>query len=354
MRILDSCLKPYRLPLRETWRSQHGEIKARHGWIVRIGTDSGETGYGDCAPLPEAGTEKPADAIRWLTRKLSLLHNLPPEAALEKLSHVGEESAARYALETALLDLVSQGEQKRLGQWLNQAAVDRIPVSASAGTLDENAITRSRIYLDQGFTTLKFKVGTQSLQQELGWLDQLDEMLPAGITLRLDANQAWSMQQARHFLQNLPPRVESVEEPLSHPGIDDLGALQAETHAAITLDESLAGQRTDTLIAHCPVRRLVIKPAVIGGLIPSLALIQQAEERKIECLITSMLESAIGLGASAHLAAAIHGQEPSLAHGLATGCWLTEDTAKPLKLENGMLILPKVPGLGLSPNNNFA
>ena len=62
----------------------------------------------------------------------------------------------------------------------------------------------------------------------------------------------------------------------------------------------------------------------------------------MEVVITSVVDSAIGVAAAAQLAAAI---DPSRAHGLATGSWLARDVAPPLVVREGMLVLPDAPGL---------
>jgi L-alanine-DL-glutamate epimerase-like enolase superfamily enzyme len=71
----------------------------------------------------------------------------------------------------------------------------------------------------------------------------------------------------------------------------------------------------------------------------------------MEVVITSVVDSAIGVGAAAQLAAAIGGTQ---AHGLATGAWLAEDVAPPALIRAGKLALPDGPGLGIVPDRQFA
>ncbi len=62
MHIASGRLIPYSLPLRHAWRTNRGTLRQRDGWIVQLTTDTGLLGHGDCAPLPEAGTE----TLPWL------------------------------------------------------------------------------------------------------------------------------------------------------------------------------------------------------------------------------------------------------------------------------------------------
>jgi L-alanine-DL-glutamate epimerase-like enolase superfamily enzyme len=63
-------------------------------------------------------------------------------------------------------------------------------------------------------------------------------------------------------------------------------------------------------------------------------------------VLTSVVESAVGVTAAAHLAVAL---VPDIAHGLATLDWLTADVAVGPVLRHGRLLLHDGPGLGLTP-----
>jgi o-succinylbenzoate synthase len=346
MKIRSVRLLPYRLPLRQPWRNRHGMIHERTGWIVELTTDSGMLGLGDCAPLRAAGTEAASDAENWLHQYLPQIRLLTPSEALELLPLSCPAPAARCALETALLDLISQSEACSLHRWLDPRAVESIGINASAGSLDASVASRCRSLTDRGFRTLKLKVGVFRPEQELERLHRLDRQLPAQIQLRLDANGAWAMEEAKRFLAGMPQRVESLEEPLTSPRPGELAVLQARTQAALALDESLPGMPVNTLLNNPPVKRLVLKPTVLGGLLPAMALARQAAQAGMQTLVTSTLESAIGIRAAVQLAAAIPQPEP-LDHGLATSEWLTTDIMPAPEIVKGRISLPQMPGLGI-------
>jgi L-alanine-DL-glutamate epimerase-like enolase superfamily enzyme len=70
----------------------------------------------------------------------------------------------------------------------------------------------------------------------------------------------------------------------------------------------------------------------------------------MQCVVTSSIDSACGVLAAAHLAAAL---DNGLAHGLATSSWLTADTGTPPTITNGRLALPDTPGLGFVADNTL-
>ena len=131
---------------------------------------------------------------------------------------------------------------------------------------------------------------------------------------------------------------------MAEPNSVFLQNLQATVAFPLAIDES-----TDLLDAnffrHPPVRRLVIKPAR-HGLLASVELALRARASGLEVIVTSSLESACGLLACAHLAAAV---APAAVHGLATADWLAADTGTPPAIVGGRLQLPTVPGLGFQP-----
>ena len=192
-----------------------------------------------------------------------------------------------------------------------------------------------------GFTVLKIKVGLNDPLTELAQLRALARLLPTGVSLRLDANGAWDIATAQRMLDGLAELpIEALEEPLRQPDVAQFAALQQRVTFPLARDESL----------HIPVaqfpRRIVLKPAAIGGMRRTLALAQQAQAAGCEVVITSVIDSAAGLWATAQLAAACASPIP---HGLATAAWLATDVGIAPQPQRGQLQLPMTPGSGFSP-----
>lgn len=346
MQITASQLIPYRLPLRRPWRSAHGVITHRAGWLVRLASDTGLVGFGDCAPLPEAGTETPELALEHLQTQLPLLRGVTPLFALDGMEGVGFRTpAARCALETALLDLIAQQAGVALAHEMNAHAPLAVRVNAALGVLDDGVSGRAREAADAGFSVLKLKIGLAAPEIELAALHRLVAGLPPGVTLRLDANGAWSRDQAQGFIEGLAGLpVESLEEPLAQPDIGGLAYLQALAPFPLAVDESLGQLDLDALLASLAVRRLVLKPMALGGVRPAYALACRAAAAGMQCVATSSVDSAVGVAAATHLAAALGN---GLAHGVATASWLSQDVGKSPHLANGWVYLDNaMSGLG--------
>ena len=416
-------IRPYALPLRQPWTSAHGTRTERRGWLLQVQA-AGVRGYGDCAPLPEAGTE--AEAVAEVALRLwqsrlpgqSLAALLDPsrqspygEACSVSLKTpspqpsptggegvrepadtlpallsgakvgaqyvdlastppgIGLTPAADFALESALADLAARLAGVTLRRWLAPEANDRVPVNATLGTLRDQTPARIAAACQAGYRVLKLKVGLDAPETEIAHLRELASHLPPGVRLRLDANGAWDYDQAARLidqLNDLP--IESLEEPLKSlevplkvPDWQALRRLQAQARFALALDESLhlppppmeniaavALHPVDNFLSagDPPVRRLVLKPAAVGGLLRTLYLAREAAHLGLEVVLTSLIESAAGLWPSLQLAAAIASPIPQ---GLATSHWLAHDLGQVPDPERGHIWLGQDSGSGFIP-----
>lgn len=348
MRLTHCTVTPYRLPLRQPWITARGGFAVREGWLVRLVTDAGLIGYGDCAPLPQAGTESMDSAAACLSRWAVTLPGLSLEVALGRIAaSVVEAPAACCGLETALLDLLAQQARLSLARWLNPRSSAAVKVNAVLGGLDSQTVERALAAVAEGYSVLKLKVGLAAGHEEIPLLHDLVRCLPADVSLRLDANCAWNEKEAEDFLgalAGLP--VESVEDPLTNPDMAGWSRLQATVPFPLAADESLRIMGADTVFNQPPVRRVVLKPMVLGGLGAALALARQAREAGVECVVTTTVDSAVGVAAALHLAAAVGND---LAHGLATSAWLLRDVGSAPLVVEGVSRLGSDPGLGCCP-----
>ncbi|NEV64027.1 o-succinylbenzoate synthase [Thiorhodococcus minor] len=341
-------IHPYDLPLRRPWESAKGRFARRYGFMVQVRSET-FSGFGDCAPLPDAGTEELEQAEQQLPELQERLRGTKPESMMEEIgSDLDAFPATRFALECALLDLIGKRARVSLRRYLSTTARDRLPVNIAAGPLASVTAETIRGYYEQGFRVLKIKVGIEEPETELERLMDLFQLIPPDVGLRLDANGAWSFDQAKTVVDRLARLpIESLEEPLRDPTSEQLAELQSGTPFPIARDESLRRQLdTETDMASLGVRRLILKPAVIGGLRRTLDVARAATDAGMEVVITSLIETAAGLWPTAQLAAATRSSIP---HGLSTSYWLAQDLGSAPTLKDGFIQLPLSAGSGFAP-----
>lgn len=333
----------------------------------------GLIGYGDCAPLPAAGTETYEAAGAALERLIARLPGLDVETRraedieallteLDAANDMAATPAVRFALECALADLASHRQGLSLRHWLAPEAANSLAVNAMLGTLGVVRGEDLALSHGQGFGVLKLKVGVETTMSDLESLIALFRHqsigVGMGVSLRLDANGAWSFDQARWIIERLAQLqllIESIEEPLAEPTPERLAELQALAPFPLALDESLptqfaaphmTTQLADLDPARLGVRRLVLKPAALGGLRRTLVLACRAQDAGIEVVVTSLVESAAGLWPTAQLAGAI---ASSIPQGLATADWLAADLGQAPRPHTGWIELPEPSGSGFAP-----
>ena len=333
-KIAAARLHPYRLPLRRPWVAASATLTERRGWLIELTDDNGITGWGDCAPLPstgEAGLIRCFAAFERLTTTCAADDSGPPEV--------------RWAFETAVFDIEARRRELPLARLLGAESLS-VPVNAALGPLDDGCVERAKAAIAQGFAIGKIKVGIAPVAEELARLRELATELAGRLRLRLDANRAWSDNDAERMLTSIADlAIDGIEEPLAAPNCTALARLQATVPFSLAVDESLPVLGVGDLLSSRAARRFVIKPARLGGISPTLTLAKRAHEAGVEVVLTSVIDSAVGVTAAAHLAAALGGP----AHGLATSGWLAEDVAIPPSLTAGRLALPEAPGLGILP-----
>jgi O-succinylbenzoate synthase len=208
---------------------------------------------------------------------------------------------------------------------------DRVPVSALIP--DEapvEAAARAALAVADGFRTVKVKVGDP---EDVDRVMAVRDAIGPDVALRLDANGAWDLDTARLRLRRLAASApEFVEEPVA--GLGEMARLRRKVSIPIAADESVRGIEDVRRLASAGAADvLILKVQACGGAVRGL---HWAEDAGVPVVVTSMLETSVGLAAGVALAAAL--PELLYACGLATGSLLAGDVvADPLIATDGML-----------------
>lgn len=218
----------------------------------------------------------------------------------------------------------------------------RIRVNA---TLPAVAPERVAEILDRfpGCRTVKVKVAEpgQSLAKDVARVTAVRAYLGPEGRIRLDANGGWNVDEAEHAIHALAPSdLEYVEQPCG--SVDELADIRKRVKymgMPIAADESVR-KATDPLeVATARAADLlVIKAQPLGGIHAALQIVNAAG---LPVVVSSALETSVGISMGAHLAAAV----PELAYdcGLATVSLLAADvTAESLIPVNGLIDVRRV------------
>lgn len=360
MTVTDVAVHAYEAPLARPYVSATARHETRRGWIIQLETDDGVTGLGESAPLSNR-TETPDQARQALLAAARSIEDDPrgPSEVLDALDAtlpaLAEAPTARFAVELALLDLISKRAGQPLAGWLAaklQAAAaapaDEVPVNATipACSLDETA-KRARAAARAGFSTIKLKA-TGSFDQDADRVQVAREALGPDPRLRLDVNGAWpDPETALDRMDTLAPHdLEYVEQPLSPDAVDGMARLRRDSPVPVAADEPVLDlESARGILERGAADVLVCKPMVLGGPLAALEIAQAAQTHEVPVVVTSTIDGAVGRAGALHTAAAL-GERP-LACGLATGALFErEPAAFDERIAGGRLAVPTAAGHG--------
>lgn len=257
-------------------------LKTRDGLFIHLRSAARE-GWGEIAPLPGFSSESLTEATAavcawaraWQAGRQEALPGLP---------------SADFGISCALAEL----------DGTLPLAADYRAAPLCTGDPDALFATLSAM---PGEKIAKMKVGLYEAVRDGMMVNLLLEALP-DLRLRLDANRAWTPLKAQQFARYVNPdyrsRIDFLEEPCQSR--DDSRAFARETGIAIAWDESL--RDADFVFEkELGVRAVVIKPGLTGSLQTVQMQIAQATAQGMTAVISSSIESSLGLTQLARVAA---------------------------------------------------
>jgi len=303
---------------KEAWNAR-AVWREREGVVLRLRDDQGRIGLGEAAPLPGFSPDT-LDRCEDTLRAFDMA-GVPERRTgddvipwLEVAGRLVDPNApaARFAIETALLDLAARAEEKRLHELIGgEVQGERfgreraIPLAALIGGHEkEEIVGEIRRAIERGIGTIKMKIGAAGrFDEELALLRAVRDEFGGAIALRLDANGAWDLAEGEARLAALAPfDPEFVEQPI----VPDLLLKLGDSPVTVAADETLAlPGAAERLNLTPPCRVFVLKPMVLGGFIRALQLAEIARARKYGIVVSHLFDGPVALAAAAELALAL-------------------------------------------------
>ena len=318
------------LPLVHTFTIARGSESTARTAVFRLAWN-GLTGLGETAPTPRYG-----ESLASIQTYYSSRHRLDDTPyALDTLL-AGIPPAARCGLDLALHDLIGKDVERPLWRLLGLDASATPVTSFTIGLapLDEMLAKLDEI---RAHPIVKVKLG--------GGNDlEIVEAFRARYTgtLRLDANEAWTPEEAVANLRALERfDIEFCEQPIPAGTPERLRWIRERTLIPLVADEDAKDARDLPALAGC-VDGVNIKLVKCGGIRAGLAAIATARALGLKIMLGCMVESAILATAAAQLS-------PLVDWADLDGPFLTaRDPFAGVTYDNGKLVLPDAPGLGVS------
>jgi o-succinylbenzoate synthase len=212
---------------------------------------------------------------------------------------------------------------------------DVVPVNVTVPAVDP--ATAYRVTRDGGCRTAKVKVAEpgQTLGDDIARVEAVADALGPGGRIRVDANGAWDVDTAEvaiRALDRAAGELEYVEQPCAT--VEELAAVRRRVDVPIAADESIRRAEDPYRVRDLEAADVaVLKVQPLGGV---RACLRIAEDIGLPVVVSSALETSVGIAAGVALAAAL--PDLSYACGLATVQLLTDDVVStPLLPVDGLL-----------------
>jgi o-succinylbenzoate synthase len=341
-------LRRISLPLVAPFRTSFGTEVTKDALLVRALTPDGE-GWGECVAMDEPlYSYEYVDAAQDVVRRFLLPRLFAAgEVTAGQVAHVLEpvkgHPMAKAAVEMAVLDAELRASGQSLATFFG-ATRDRVPSGVSVGIMDSIDALLDTVggFLDAGYVRIKLKI-------EPGWdvepVRRVRERFGDEILLQVDANTAYTLRDARHLAELDAFDLLLIEQPLPEDDMRGHAELQRRISTPVCLDESVTSARAASdAIALGACQVINIKPGRVGGYLEARKIASIAAASGLPVWCGGMLETGIGRGANAALAACPEFTLPGDVS--ASNRFYARDITSPFVLDDGHIAVPTGPGIG--------
>jgi O-succinylbenzoate synthase len=312
--IKEIKLYPIAMPFVEVLRTSFGGEPYKGAIIVEVITDKGVSGWGEVSNAPDPGYTGETMGTgyhilhNWMNGLLiGKTLNEPTEGA-KHFSPIRYHEHAKHGLDAAIWDAFAKTNEMRLTDLFakyapeGHASRNKANVGVSIGLQDTDeqlfAIIDKRI--KQGYKRIKLKIEPGS---DVNLARSVRNRYP-DIMLMLDANSAYTLEDAEHLSELDEFNLLMIEQPLAYNDIFEHGQLAKKIQTPICLDESIKNANDLRLALQVgAIGILNLKPARVGGFTESLAIYRICVENQLPLWIGGMLETGIGRAANVSFAA---------------------------------------------------
>jgi L-alanine-DL-glutamate epimerase-like enolase superfamily enzyme len=326
------------------YQSRYRATSAKEGVIVRVETDTGVVGWGECPDdwIHKTFEGTPEDRLRKevLGREPFDLEAWYAENGLGFFLASG--------VEMAFWDVIGKVTGQPLYKLLGGRVRDRVELAACMGIRPYGeARDIARGYLEQGFTTMKTKAGRKA-EEDLEMVRGIRDGVGDKLHLRIDPNQGYAPEVAFPLARDLEKyNLQYFEQPMPMTLLAEAARLRRQTKTPIALNESVTTPEIVAQILQLNAADVLLPDTYQGGGILAVKKVAHlAEAAGVPCVFHCAHDLGLKTAAMLHVVASSPG------FTLANDCTyygLEDDIIEPLhKIEGGFMPVPEGPGLGVN------
>ncbi|MFI5155880.1 MAG: mandelate racemase/muconate lactonizing enzyme family protein [Chitinophagales bacterium] len=286
-----------------------GTMHAAQNTFIRVHTDAGFYGVGECSAFPMITGETQATCFEMAKEFAALWKNKNALLIDDRMNELDAFTAfnatIKSAFDMALFDIAAKNVGQPLYQFLKgKKKIIETDLTIGIGSSDDMAATALE-YKQKGVRMIKVKLGKNGVE-DVERVRKIRQTVGEGILLRIDANQGWDFDTAALALKQMGPfQIEFCEQPMRHWDDFRLPELRKRSPIPIMADESVFDHHDAARLIDAGACDYVnIKFAKSGGILGALKINSVCEIKGIPCMMGGMLESRVALTAFAHFAMA--------------------------------------------------
>jgi L-Ala-D/L-Glu epimerase len=356
MTILHTDIYKFSIPM-HPFTIATGTMHYAQNTLIRVHTDAGYYGVGECSAFPMIAGETQATCFEmakdfaacWKGKEaLEIEHRMQELHAFTAFN-----ATIKSAFDMALHDLAAKAAGQPLYRYLGGKKKElETDLTIGIDTPEKMVQTAVRFKAD-GVRIIKIKLGKNG-PADVERVRQIRAAVGPDLLLRIDANQGWDFDTARDALQQMAPSdIQFCEQPMRHWYDDRLPELRRTVPIKIMADESVFDHHdARRLIAAGACDYVNIKFAKSGGILEATRIDASCQQAGVPCMMGGMLESRVALTAFAHFALA---HENIIFYDMDT-CMLghrADPVTGGVRYKGYFLEVPDTPGIGADADDAF-
>ena len=334
-----------------------GTMHFAQNTFIRVYTDSGLYGVGECSAFPMIAGETQATCFEMAKDFAALWKGKQAAAIEDRLRELDAftafNSTIKSAFDMALYDLAAKEAGVPLYRYLGGRKKELETDLTIGIDTPEKMAASAADFIQRGVRIIKVKLGKDA-KEDVERIRQIRQVAGADILLRIDANQGWSFEEALYALTEMGPyHIQFCEQPMRHWNDPLLPALKKQSPIKIMADESVFDHHDALrLIIADACDYVNIKFAKSGGIAEAIKINIVCADRHIPCMMGGMLESRVALTAFAHFALA---HDNVIFYDMDT-CMLghkADPVTGGVQYNTFFLEVPDAPGIGADADEDF-
>ncbi len=301
-----------KIKLKEPFIISLGPLTHAENVIVRITTNEGIFGFGECSPFLTINGESMETCMivgAYLAKALKGMNALAIEDCHNCMNKViYANNSIKSAFDMALYDIAAKFAGQPLYKFLG-GDHKKILVTDYTVSFDqpEKMAADALKIKSKGFQVVKVKLGGDA-KTDVERIRKIRAAIGLDLPVRIDANQGWNIQTAIEILKLLEPfNIQHCEEPIPRWDFMNLAEIRKTSPIKIMADETCCDEHdAQRLLELNACDYFNLKLGKSAGIFSALKIIKLAEANNINIQVGGFLESRLGFTAAAHVALSSH------------------------------------------------